>query len=104
MLRGALHLRAALLLPLDLSLAGRVELVAARYADAVQVGRDPMTGSFVSIEEEGRSTLRLELMRPVGRWAEAGARYTFWTSGPGASAVRYGRQSLVLFLALLLAG
>lgn len=103
LLRAAVHLRAAVLLPLDLSLAGRAELVAARYRDAVQVGRDPMTGSFVSIEEEGRSTLRLELLRPLGERFETGVRYTLWTSAPGDDTVSFQRHSFVLFLAVTFA-
>ena len=54
LLRGAVYLRGVLLLPWQLSLAARAELVATRYADAVQVGRDP-AGAFLSIEEEGRT-------------------------------------------------
>ena len=71
-----------LLLPWELSLAARAELVATRYADAVQVGHDP-AGTFLSIEDEGRTTLRLELVRPLGPSLEAG-RAT--PSGPPPSA------------------
>jgi hypothetical protein len=99
--RLAVHLRAVVLLPWQLSLAGRAELVASRYADAVPVGQrmDNMQVSYVSIEDEGRSTLRLELARPLGRWAEAGVRYTLWTNATGGGPVSYQRQTGLLFVA-----
>jgi hypothetical protein len=100
--RLVLHLRVVVLLPLQLSLAGRAELAASRYAEAVPVGQTVMGGSFISIEEEGRSTLRVELARPLGRWAEAGARYTFWTNALHAGPVLYQRHNVLLFVALVL--
>jgi hypothetical protein len=105
LVRLAAHLRAVVLLPWQLSLAGRAELVGSRYADSVPVGQrmmDNMQVSYVSIEEEGRSNLRLELMRPLGRWAEAGARYTLWTSALDAGPVSYQRQTGLLFIAVAL--
>jgi hypothetical protein len=101
LLRGAVYLRGVLLLPWQLSLAARAELVATRYADAVQVGRDP-AGAFLSIEEEGRTTLRVELMRPLGNHAEAGLRYSFWTTALGTETVSYQRHNLLAFVAVLL--
>jgi hypothetical protein len=101
LLRGAVFLRGVLLLPWQLSLAARAELVATRYADAVQVGRDP-AGAFLSIEEEGRTTLRLELMRPLGTHAEAGLRYSFWTTALGTETVSYKRHNLLAFVAFSL--
>ncbi len=101
LVRGAAYLRGVLLLPWELSLAGRAELVATRYADAVQVGRDP-AGAFLSIEEEGRTTLRLELMRPFGPHLEAGLRYSFWTTALGTETVSYQRHNLLAFVAFLL--
>jgi hypothetical protein len=99
--RLAVHLRAVVLLPWQLSLAGRAELAATRYRDAVQVGRDP-AGAFLSIEEEGRSTVRLELVRPLGRLLEAGLRYSFWTTALGTGTVRYQRHTALVFLAVTL--
>jgi hypothetical protein len=102
LVRLAVHLRAVVLLPWQLSLAGRAELVGSRYADAVPVGQrmDSMAVSYVSIEEEGRSTLRLELARPLGRWAEAGVRYSLWANALGGGPVSYLRQTGLLFVAL----
>ena len=72
MTRFVLHARGVFLLPWELSLSARAELVATRYGDAVPVGQKPMTGTLVSIEDESRSTLRIELARPVATAVEAG--------------------------------
>jgi hypothetical protein len=87
------------LLPWQLSLAVRAELVGTRYREAVPVGHNAMTGTFVSVEDEGRSTVRVELVRPVGRELELGARYTFYSQTPGAGPVRFRRQIALLYLA-----
>ena len=101
LLRGAVFLRGVVLLPGQLSLAARAELVATRYADAVQVGRDP-AGAFLSIEEEGRTNLRVELMRPFGNQVETGLRYSFWTTALGTQTVSYQRHNLLAFVAFSL--
>jgi hypothetical protein len=92
--------RAVALLPWRLSLSARAELVATRYEDSVPVGYDAMTGTFVSIEDEGRSSLRLELVRPVGSALELGARYTIYSETPGAGPVEFRRQIFLLYLAV----
>jgi hypothetical protein len=91
--------RAVVLLPWQLSLAGRAELVATRYREAVPVGHNAMTGMFVNIEDEGRSTVRLELVRPIPAGLEAGVRYTFYAETPGTGTVRFRRQLLLAYLA-----
>lgn len=98
--RLAFHLRAALLLPLGLSLGIRGEAVLTRYRDRVPVGHDATSNRFVNIEDEGRSTLRLELARPLGDSFDLGLRYTLFTSAPRSSQVRYDRQTALLFLAV----
>jgi hypothetical protein len=100
--RLAFHLRAALLLPLGLSLAARAEGVLTRYRDKVPVGHDATSNRFVSIEDEGRSTLRLELARPIGDRYDVGLRYTLFTSAPRSSEVKYERQTALFFVALQL--
>jgi hypothetical protein len=91
--------RAVVLLPWQLSLAARAELVATRYRESVPVGHNAMTGMFVNIEDEGRSTLRLELVRPFFAGLEVGARYTFYSETPGAGPLRFRRQLLLAYLA-----
>jgi hypothetical protein len=102
--RLALHLRAALVLPLGLSLAARAEGVLTRYRDSVPVGHDAMTMSFVSVEDEGRSTLRLELARPFATRYDVGLRYILYTSLPRTSEVRFERHTALFFLAVQLGG
>jgi hypothetical protein len=97
-------LRAVILLPWQLSLAARAELVATRYPEAVPVGHNAMTGMFVSVEDEGRSAFRLELVRPLGPSVELGARYTFYTQTPGAGPVRFQRQVVLVYAALVRGG
>jgi hypothetical protein len=91
--------RAVVLLPWQVSLAARAELVATRYREAVPVGHNAMTGMFVSIEDEGRSTLRLELVRPIPAGLEVGLRYTFYSETPGTGTLRFRRQLLLGYLA-----
>jgi hypothetical protein len=98
--RLAASARAVWLLPWQLSLAARGELVATRYREAVPVGHNAMTGTFVSVEEEGRSTARLELVRPLGSLLELGARYSFYIQAPGAGPVRFQRQIVLVYLAV----
>ncbi|HEY0712551.1 MAG TPA: hypothetical protein VGF45_07750 [Polyangia bacterium] len=96
------HARLVWLLPWELSLAARAELVATRYSDSVPVGHDSQSGAFITIEEEGRSSLRLDLSRPVGRRFEAGVRYTFYTQIPVGGTVRFSRHLGFVYLALSL--
>jgi hypothetical protein len=93
--------RAVVLLPWQLSLAARAELVGTKYPEAVPVGHNARTGMFVSVEDEGRSALRLELVRPLGSAVELGARYTFYTQTPGAGPVRFQRQVVLVYAALV---
>jgi hypothetical protein len=102
LLRGLAHVRAVFLLPADLSLSARIELVATRYGDAVPLARNLLTGTpLVSIEDESRSTARVELARPFGRHVDAGLRYTLYTNELAGGPVHYRRQTALLFLAVL---
>ena len=100
--RLALHLRLAASLPLGLSLGGRAEGVLTRYRDQVPVGHNAMTNSFVSVEDEGRSTLRVELARPFAERYDVGLRYTLYTSAPRTSEVLFERHTALFFLAVQL--
>ncbi|HEV8166377.1 MAG TPA: hypothetical protein VGR74_18375, partial [Actinomycetota bacterium] len=102
LVRGLVHLRAVVLLPADLSLSGRAELVLARYPDGLPLVRNIMTGNVdVNLEGEGRSTVRLELVRSLGKRLDAGLRYTLYTNETGATPVHYFRQTAMMFLAVL---
>jgi len=101
MVRGLFHLRAVLPLPWQLSLSMRGELVVTRYADPVTF-LQPVAGlPSASIEDESRSTFRIELARVFESRVELGARYVYYTSAPTSSAVEYRRQTLLVYLALL---
>jgi len=99
--RGILHLRAVIPLPWEFSLSMRGEVVATRYADPLTF-RQPVGGlPSASIEDESRSTLRVELARLLDSRFEIGARYIFYTSAPTSSSVEYQRQTFLLYLAFL---
>ena len=94
------HVRLVALLPGELSLAARAELVATRYADPVPVGQVAQTNAFITIEDEGRSSLRLDLSRVLLGRLEGGLRYTFYTQTPGSGPVRFIRHLGFAYLAL----
>jgi hypothetical protein len=94
------HVRLVWLLPLEFSVAARAELVATRYDDHVPVGHDRRTGAFVTIDDEGRSSLRLDLSRPLDGRLEGGVRYTYYTQTPGTAVVHFQRHVTLLYLAL----
>jgi hypothetical protein len=100
LLRGLVHARAVFLLPWAVSLSARAELVATKYEDAIPLARDAVMGTpLVSIEDESRSTARIELVRPIGGGLDAGLRYTFYTNELSSGPVRYQRQTALVFLA-----
>jgi hypothetical protein len=99
--RGLFHLRAVIPLPWQLSFSLRGELVATRYADPLTFPQ-PVAGlPSASIEDESRSTFRIELARVFENHFELGARYAYYTSAPTSSAVEYQRQTLLVYLAIL---
>jgi hypothetical protein len=101
LVRGLFHVRTVIPLPWQLSLSLRGELVATRYSDP-QTFPQPVAGlPSASIEDESRSTIRVELARLVESRVEIGARYVFYTSAPTSSAVEYRRQTLLVYLAFL---
>jgi hypothetical protein len=101
LLRGLFHARAVIPLPWNLSLSARGEIVATRYADPLTFVQ-PVAGlPSASIEDEARSTFRVELARLVEGSFELGARYVYYTSAPTSGALGYRRQTLLLYLAFL---
>lgn len=101
LLRGLFHLRTVIPLPWQLSLSLRGELVATRYDDPLTFSQ-PVAGlPSASIEDESRSTVRVEIARLFAGLFELGARYVYYTSAPTSSTVDYRRQTLLVYLALL---
>jgi hypothetical protein len=101
LVRGLFHVRAVIPLPWELSLSVRGELVATRYADPLTFSQ-PVAGlPSASIEDEARSTFRIDLAHLVEGRFEVGARYVYYTSAPTSGALEYRRQTLLLYLAFL---
>jgi hypothetical protein len=91
--------RLAVSLPLDLSLAARADLLFAHYRDRVNVAAG---SGFVSIEDENRSSARVDLSRGLGEHLRLLARYTLYVSEIGSDAASYLRQTILLSLAYML--
>ena len=101
LVRGLVHVRAVVPLPWELSLSVRGEVVATRYADPLTF-LQPVTGlPSTSIEDESRSTFRLDLARLFEEHFEIGARYVIYTSVPASDAVEYRRQTVLFYFAFL---
>jgi hypothetical protein len=93
--------RVAGALPLGLYLAARADLLFAFYRDEVPVAS--MTGGkpFVNIEDENRSSVRVDLSRDIGDNLRGLLRYTFYANELGNSAGTYRRHTLLLSLAFV---
>jgi hypothetical protein len=99
--RGLLHVRAVVPLPWELSLSTRAEVVVTRYRDPLTF-LQPVAGvPSASIEDESRSTLRVELSRMFENHIELGARYVYYTSAPSSGAIDFRRQTALFYIAFL---
>jgi hypothetical protein len=100
-LRHFLTAHFAAALPLDVYLAVRAEILFARYADHVVVAQvDTVGRTFVSIEDENRNLVRVDLSRNLTDRLQLLARYTFYSNELGAgNVVSYRRQTALLSLA-----
>jgi hypothetical protein len=60
-----------------------------------------MTGGkpYINIEDENRSSVRVDLSRDIGEPLRAVVRYTFYANELGASSGIYRRHTLLLSLA-----
>jgi hypothetical protein len=96
--RHFLSARLATALPLGLAFAARGELLLASYADQLPVGQLSPGSPFVSIEDENRSSVRIDLSRGLGDRLRAVARYTFYANEITAAPISYRRQTLLLSL------
>jgi hypothetical protein len=98
--REMVSARFATALPAGLTLAARGELLFAQYADRVVIGQLSAGSTFVSIEDENRSNVRIDLSRQIGSRARGALRYTFYANELGSGApVSYRRQTLLVNLA-----
>jgi hypothetical protein len=94
-------LRFAASLPLAIYVTARADLLFARYDDPVTVGQATTGNAYVSIEDENRSSLRLDLARDFGERLRAFARYTFYANELGSDSLTYRRHTLLLSLAFM---
>jgi hypothetical protein len=101
LVRGLVHVRAVVPLPWEISLSVRGELVATHYADPLTFSQPVAALPGASMEDESRSTLRVELARIFDSQFEIGARYVYYTSAPTSGAVEYRRQTFLIYLAFL---
>lgn len=90
-------------LPGGLTLAARGELLLAFYKQPMIVGQQPAAGntfsSVESIDNENRSSVRIDLSRELGDSLRVVARYTFYVNEiANASPISYQRQTLLLSL------
>jgi hypothetical protein len=96
---ATLHFAAAL--PLGLYLAARGELLIARYLHPVFVGQSAAQGlTYLSVDDENRSSVRVDVSRALTDRLQLLARYTFYANEIGASgaAGHFRRQTALLSL------
>jgi hypothetical protein len=95
--------RIATALPLDFYLAARADLLFVSYRESVPVAQAAMAQGvggtpYASIEEENRSSARIDLSRDVGARVRALLRYTFYANELGNNIGEYRRHTLLLSL------
>jgi hypothetical protein len=97
--RHFLTARLGAALPFDIFLAARAEILLAFYAEPVPLGADSAGRTYISIEDENRSSVRVDLSRNLTERLQLIARYTFYANEITASTVSYRRQTALLSLA-----
>jgi hypothetical protein len=104
LIRHVATARVAAALPLGLYLAARADLLFVSYRDEVLIAQaaDPAQTTagrtYASIEEENRSSARVDLSRDIGDRARALLRYTFYANELGNNTGEYRRHTLLLSL------
>jgi len=99
--------RIATALPLGLYVAARADLSFVFYRDSIPVARavDMMTmiagKPFINIEDENRSSVRVDLSRDISEKLRGQLRYTFYANELGSSGGTYRRHTLLLNLAFV---
>jgi hypothetical protein len=86
-------------LPGGLTLAARGELLYAHYPQGTPIGTIAVGNSFSSvesIEDENRSSVRVDLSRDLSDRIRLVARYTFYVNELGNPSISYLRQTILL--------
>ena len=97
--------RVATALPFGLYLAARADLLFAFYRDPIPVAQTTDTSQmvagkpFATIEDENRSSVRVDLSRDIIAPLRAILRYTFYANELGGNSGTYRRNTLLLSLA-----
>lgn len=94
--------RFAASLPGGLFLAARADLLFAYYKDPLAVGQASSGNAYVSIEDENRSSVRVDLSRDLGEHVRAFVRYTFYGNDLTSDTLTYRRHTLLFSLAFIL--
>jgi hypothetical protein len=91
-------------LPWRLYVAARADLLFAFYSERVAIGEPTSPGSpYATIEDENRSSARVDLSRDIGERWRIFARYTFYANELGAnSPLTYRRHTALLSAAFTL--
>ena len=95
--------RIAAALPLSLYVAARADLLFVSYRDPVPIAQvdasqAAVSRPFASIEEENRSSARVDLSRDISDRLRALLRYTFYANELGNNVGSYRRHTLLLSL------
>ena len=100
-MRQIVTARFAAPLPHGLALAARGELLFGHYTEPQPIGATPAGNSFSSIEaieDENRSSVRVDLSHELGDQLRFIVRYTFYANELGNASISYRRQTLLLSL------
>ena len=98
-MRQLVNARFAAPLPGGLTLAARGELLYAHYPQGIPIGTVAVGNSFSSvesIEDENRSSVRVDLSRDLTERLRLVARYTFYVNELGNPSISYLRQTILL--------
>ena len=99
-MRHFMTARFAAALPGRLTLAARGELLLAYYSQQVPIGTVAVGNSFSSVEsidDENRSSVRVDLSRDLSEGLRLVARYTFYANEiANSAAISYRRQTILL--------
>lgn len=98
LMRHIALVRFAAALPLGLYVAARGEMVIARYADPVSLAIGPTGISSVTVEEENRSQVRIELSRGLIGGFDLVARGSYYANPFGDRVAPYERLTATLSL------
>jgi hypothetical protein len=103
-MRHFVSARFATALPWRLYVAARADLLFAFYSERVAIGMPTSPGSpYATIEDENRSSARVDLSRDIGERWRIFARYTFYANELGAnSPLTYRRHTALLSAAFSL--